>query len=53
MIRRKYWYVSDISRKCTKCGRRIKIGMTYYIPPDAGILCSDCMQEHLKIRKKG
>ena len=49
----KYWYTSKIPRKCTKCGRRIKIGMTYYIPPGAGVLCSDCGQEHLEIRKKG
>lgn len=35
-------YVSGIPRRCTNCGRRIKIGMTYYIPLGASILCSDC-----------
>ena len=52
MMGGEYWYTSKIPRKCTKCGKTIKIGMTYYIPPGASILCVDCLQEHLKTRKK-
>jgi len=52
MMEEKYWYTAKIPRRCTNCRGRIKIGMTYYILPGAGVLCSDCGQKHLKTREK-
>jgi len=36
-------YIANVPRRCTKCKERIKIGMPYYIPCGASIICSDCL----------